>query len=430
MRKLLICNLMCFTLVALPTYGSELNSFTIGSTKEEVIIVQGIPDDFNFLESEYRYGESSVTFDKDDKVESWNLSTPDPLRAIEPESKMYKDKFTIGSTKSEVILIQGIPSPYDPSSNIFQYGSSSVYFDENNRVISWLSSGSDPLKVYLPENADSLMIQRTEIVNLTALYYHGLNAYSQTGLNNNYDVEQSHAAYSVNSGRYESKSSSNGILNRVFYTLFYPYYGRSYRYYSYYPKPYIYDYVYCPSYRGYLSDYNYYSYRYNPYISVHRRSNDKIVMNHDNIDTSQVISTEKPVATLPSRRIVNEWGSQNEAPKKFENRRVSIAKPVTTAPSKPVAKVTSPTKWYAWGSQNEAPAKFENRKGSIAKPVTTVTARSNGYVRAGPNTAPVKAVNRTYNTQPVTKAPTRTQWYNWGPQNEAPAKGVNRNISN
>ena len=64
------------------------------------------------------------------------------------------------------------------------------------------------------------MIQRTEIVDLTALYYHGLNAYSQTGLNNNYDVEQSHAAYSVNSGRYESKSSSNGILNRVFTRCF------------------------------------------------------------------------------------------------------------------------------------------------------------------------------------------------------------------
>ena len=57
------------------------------------------------------------------------------------------DFFTIGSSKNQVLETQGTPDSF--SDDAFQYGSSSVYFDKNNRVISWHNGFISTLKAKL-----------------------------------------------------------------------------------------------------------------------------------------------------------------------------------------------------------------------------------------------------------------------------------------
>jgi hypothetical protein len=55
--------------------------------------------------------------------------------------------FTVGSTKSDVIRVQGRPDRI--GGNVFEYGGSKVYF-ENGRVESWRMDPGSPLKAQLP----------------------------------------------------------------------------------------------------------------------------------------------------------------------------------------------------------------------------------------------------------------------------------------
>jgi hypothetical protein len=52
-------------------------------------------------------------------------------------------RFTMGSTKEDVLRIQGIPSYL--SEDVWKYGNSEIYF-KNNRVTGWHSATTDPLK--------------------------------------------------------------------------------------------------------------------------------------------------------------------------------------------------------------------------------------------------------------------------------------------
>ena len=53
--------------------------------------------------------------------------------------------FTIGSTKDEVLRVQGSPRRFDDDR--WEYGYSYVEFDENGRVVDWYDSGHRPLRV-------------------------------------------------------------------------------------------------------------------------------------------------------------------------------------------------------------------------------------------------------------------------------------------
>jgi hypothetical protein len=56
--------------------------------------------------------------------------------------------FTVGSTKDDVIRVQGIPSRV--TNDLFAYGLSEVYF-KDGRVQSWRMDPSSPLKAWAPE---------------------------------------------------------------------------------------------------------------------------------------------------------------------------------------------------------------------------------------------------------------------------------------
>ena len=117
--------------------------FTTGSTKDEVVAVQGTPN--SFTENEFKYGYSKVYF-RNGRVTSWYNSDVDPLKAkmVPAQGTRNRGYFTTGSTKDEVVAVQGTPNSF--TENEFKYGYSKVYF-RNGRVTSWYNSDVDPLKV-------------------------------------------------------------------------------------------------------------------------------------------------------------------------------------------------------------------------------------------------------------------------------------------
>lgn len=124
--------------------------FTLESTKDEVLAVQGTPDSFfgdSDSESQFYYGSSdsffamSIVYFEEDRVVGWSR------RSIQLRTGPYSgDCFTIGSTKEEVLAIQGTP---DDHGDIFRYRTAAVEF-QNGRVTGWRHiNGSRRLKVKL-----------------------------------------------------------------------------------------------------------------------------------------------------------------------------------------------------------------------------------------------------------------------------------------
>jgi len=113
--------------------------FSIGSTRENVVSVQGQPDEAS--DSRFSYGSSAVYFE-DGKVISWN----DPvgiLRVGKPKleptaSNPNVTEFGIGSTKNEVLAVMGQPDDFTDTK--YSYGLSDIYF-EDGRVKSWSNAG-------------------------------------------------------------------------------------------------------------------------------------------------------------------------------------------------------------------------------------------------------------------------------------------------
>ena len=123
--------------------------FTLESTKDEVLAVQGTPDTFydSDSESQFFYGSSdtlsemSKVYFEEDRVVGW-FSASNPLKT----GPFSGDCFTIGSTKEEVLAIQGTP---DDHGDTFRYGTAGVEF-QNGRVTGWWHiGGSRRLKVKL-----------------------------------------------------------------------------------------------------------------------------------------------------------------------------------------------------------------------------------------------------------------------------------------
>jgi hypothetical protein len=118
--------------------------FTVGSTKDEVLAVQGTPS--QFTDSEFTYGASTVKF-KNGRVVSWYDGYPELRVKLLPSSKIsVADYFTVGSTKDEVLAVQGTPSQFTDCE--FTYGASTVKF-KNGKVISWYN-GYPQLRVKAP----------------------------------------------------------------------------------------------------------------------------------------------------------------------------------------------------------------------------------------------------------------------------------------
>jgi hypothetical protein len=106
--------------------------FTIGSTKDDVLRIQGSPD--RFTDGEFWYGTSEVHFEGN-RVTSWSNRYPRLKVQLLPRHPVAASQFyTIGSTKDQVLAVQGPPDRFTDGE--FWYGTSEVSF-EGNRVTSW-----------------------------------------------------------------------------------------------------------------------------------------------------------------------------------------------------------------------------------------------------------------------------------------------------
>jgi tetratricopeptide (TPR) repeat protein len=108
--------------------------FTVGSTKEEVLAVQGTPD--KVFPTMLRYGTSRVDFAQGHVI-SWKSKEPALKAKLLPSAPTpARAYFTLGSTKDEVLAVQGTPNEF--SETLFRYGTSRVVF-ENGQVVGWKS---------------------------------------------------------------------------------------------------------------------------------------------------------------------------------------------------------------------------------------------------------------------------------------------------
>src|SRR3989344_1031416 len=127
----------------LNNYPVPRKYFTMGSSLGEVYSVQGVPTK---TENDiWYYGNSKVYFFKG-KVLRWEESPDFPLKVtITPKVENTNTGFFgKGSSKDEVIAAQGTPD--HDAGNIWDYGLSRVYF-ENNRVKGWNEAPHNPLRV-------------------------------------------------------------------------------------------------------------------------------------------------------------------------------------------------------------------------------------------------------------------------------------------
>jgi DnaJ domain len=117
--------------------------FTIGSTKNDVLRIQGSPD--SFTDNMFWYGTSFVGF-QGDRVVSWSNGFLKLKAQLLPRPGTNAPPFfTVGSSKDEVLAVQGTPDSF--TDNMFWYGTSFVGF-QGDRVVSW-SNGFPKLKAFL-----------------------------------------------------------------------------------------------------------------------------------------------------------------------------------------------------------------------------------------------------------------------------------------
>ena len=126
------------------------NYYSLGSTKDEVLAIQGTPTSLNqFGSSEtWHYGTALVEF-KNGVVVSWSDVLGNTLKVkIEPKNSYTHDFYTKGSTKDEVLAIQGTPTSLNRfgSSETWHYGAALVEF-KNGVVVSWSDVLGNTLKV-------------------------------------------------------------------------------------------------------------------------------------------------------------------------------------------------------------------------------------------------------------------------------------------
>jgi hypothetical protein len=116
---------------------------TIGLTKNEVIGVQGAPT--AETNDELDYGNSKLYFSAG-VLSGWRIDPASGIRVKLWPSSMANpslQSFGLGSTKNEVLAIQGTPTVY--SQTTFGYGRSEVYF-QYGRVIGWKTDPATPLR--------------------------------------------------------------------------------------------------------------------------------------------------------------------------------------------------------------------------------------------------------------------------------------------
>jgi hypothetical protein len=141
---------------------SDAHTFTLGSTKDEVLQVEGTPTSIDTPNSLYGeiwwYSASTIEYSRG-RVKRWNGSPYrplhvrlDPSNAKEAEAARSRGFFTIGSTSSEVLGVEGTPTSNDTPNSLYGetwwYSASTIEFSRG-RVKRWNGSPHRQLKVRL-----------------------------------------------------------------------------------------------------------------------------------------------------------------------------------------------------------------------------------------------------------------------------------------
>jgi hypothetical protein len=127
--------------------------FFVGSSKEDVYRVQGMPDWSN--EQEWRYGDSRVYF-AGNGVQSWKSGTRVPLKVIDLGHAGKGKVLTIGAAPADVLSIQGAPDSISESywqantgkiskTMVWHYGASKIEFSDG-KVTGWETGTGSPLR--------------------------------------------------------------------------------------------------------------------------------------------------------------------------------------------------------------------------------------------------------------------------------------------
>lgn len=115
--------------------------FTIGSTKETVLKIQGPPT--RRWRSSWDYDHAKVHFDDNDRVLSWSDSPSWPLKAkINVSSDTNLNRIVVGMDRSEVVSILGQPWGFTP--NKWYYDKSTIYLGPDGKIHYWEAVGSYP----------------------------------------------------------------------------------------------------------------------------------------------------------------------------------------------------------------------------------------------------------------------------------------------
>jgi outer membrane protein assembly factor BamE (lipoprotein component of BamABCDE complex) len=117
------------------------NYFTIGSTKDEVLAIQGTPTSIS--NNVWHYSYSRVSFSGGKVIGFNNISNNLKIQIASKSSKL--EYFTIGSTKDEVLAVQGTPTSI--SNNVWYYSYSRVSFS-GGKVIGF-NNISNNLKIQI-----------------------------------------------------------------------------------------------------------------------------------------------------------------------------------------------------------------------------------------------------------------------------------------
>ncbi len=136
-----------------PVETTEMATFTIGSTEEDVRTVQGVPSRIDDLvRHTWWYGSSYVRFDSGGKVTAYdNLGGNLHVRVL-PRVHSTATYITLGSTQDDVLSVQGTPSRLDDLvRHTWWFGSSFVRFDSEGRVRAYDNLGGTLRVRMLPQ---------------------------------------------------------------------------------------------------------------------------------------------------------------------------------------------------------------------------------------------------------------------------------------
>jgi len=124
--------------------GPRPDHYTRGSSKDDVLRAEGSPK--RFTNERWWYGYSWVDFDGE-TVSSWYDSGAHGLlaRLVPAPGTEACSRFSIGSTKDEVLVAQGSPRRFDDA--FWHYGWSWVEFS-GDVVVNWYDSGEHQLRAF------------------------------------------------------------------------------------------------------------------------------------------------------------------------------------------------------------------------------------------------------------------------------------------